>query len=169
MDPARVTHEAATRKTGNYDIVIGPHSKLPISASMTLEDDYMLAAIYPHMHLRGREAKFEVIYPTGEKKTLLDVKYDFNWQYRYVLAEPEPLPADTTLVSSGVFDNTAANPNNPDPNATVRYGRDTTDEMFHGMWDVYRPIKREVSINYGRLSIVFAVAGIVLLAARKRS
>jgi hypothetical protein len=30
------------------------------------------------------------------------------------------------------FDNSPFNPYNPDPNATVRYGPQTVDEMFNG-------------------------------------
>ncbi len=167
IDANRVTYEAATRKTSNYDIVIPPDSEVPISASLTLEDDYMLAAIYPHMHLRGRKATFEARYPSGEIETLLKVNYDFNWQYRYILAEPKPLPAGTTLVFSGVFDNTAANPNNPDPTVTVRHGKRSTDEMFHGMWDIYRPIKRPTTVNYSRLLLALVCAGAVLLWCKR--
>jgi hypothetical protein len=158
IDFKRVTHEAATRKTVNYDVVIPPRSKTRTSASLTLEDDFMLAAIYPHMHLRGREAIFQARYPSGAIETLLHVNYDFNWQFRYVLAEPKPLPAETTLIFSGEFDNTADNPRNPDPDAAVRYGKLTTDEMFNGMWDIYRPLHRQTTINYVRLAAAFTMA-----------
>lgn len=38
---------------------------------------------------------------------------------------------------TAVFDNSSANPQNPDPAATVKYGNLTTDEMFQGYFDVY--------------------------------
>lgn len=167
IDFDQVTHEAATRKTYNYDVLIPPRSKASLSASMTLEDDFLLAAVYPHMHLRGRKAVFQAKYPSGEIETFLSVKFDFNWQFRYVLAEPKPLPAGTTLIFSGEFDNTADNPNNPDPNATVRYGKLTTDEMFHGMWDIYRPLKRQTTVNYVQLAAAFAMAGAIWFGCRR--
>ncbi|HVX09737.1 MAG TPA: thiol-disulfide isomerase [Pirellulales bacterium] len=166
IDFNRVTHEAATRKTVDYDLLIPPRSKTTTSASLALEDDYMLAAIYPHMHLRGSKAIFEAKYPSGELETLLDVDYDFNWQFRYVLAEPKPLPAGTILTFRGEFDNTENNPNNPDPDATVRYGKLTTDEMFNGMWDIYRPLPRGTPFNYARVASAFAMVGIVWFARR---
>jgi hypothetical protein len=46
------------------------------------------------------------------------------------------LPAGTRLRCSAVYDNSAANPNNPDPSATVRAGPQSTDEMFNGYFDV---------------------------------
>ena len=64
---------------------------------------------------------------------LLDVpRYEFHWQHRYVLAEPRRIPAGTAVRLTAVFDNSANNPNNPDPSAVVRYGDQTTDEMFQG-------------------------------------
>ncbi len=38
-----------------------------------------------------------------------------------------------------VYDNSAANPVNPDPAATVKYGKQTTDEMFNGYVDFAIP------------------------------
>ena len=62
--------------------------------------------------------------------------YDFNWQHRYVLAEPRRLPAGTLIRCTAVYDNSAANPANPDPTATVRTGTQSWDEMFNGYFDV---------------------------------
>jgi len=167
IDFDQVTHEAATRKTNNYDVLIPPNSITSLSASMTLEDDFLLAAVYPHMHLRGRKAVFQAKYPSGEIETLLSTKFDFNWQFRYVLTEPKPLPKGTTLLFSGEFDNTVDNPNNPDPNVTVRYGKLTTDEMFHGMWDIYRPLKRQTTVNYLQLSAGFLMAGAIWFGCKR--
>src|SRR5262249_60081505 len=65
-------------------------------------------------------------------------KWDFNWQHRYVLAEPKRLHPGTLLRCSAVYDNSSANPHNPDPSATVRAGPQSTDEMFNGYFDVVR-------------------------------
>ena len=63
-------------------------------------------------------------------------RYDFNWQNRYVLAKPKQIPAGTTLHCIAHYDNSAANPANPDPNATVHTGKQSSDEMFNGYFDV---------------------------------
>ena len=67
---------------------------------------------------------------------LLNVpNYDFNWQTLYRLKTPRRMPAGTRLVCAGTFDNSAGNPANPDPKATVRFGEQTTDEMFIGYFN----------------------------------
>ena len=43
------------------------------------------------------------------------------------------LPKGTVLLFTSVFDNTAANPLNPDPDQWVVFGRRGVDEMSH-MW-----------------------------------
>ena len=56
---------------------------------------------------------------------------NFNWQLYYDLAEPKFIPAGTTFLVEGAYDNSAMNPNNPDPDATVVYGAmDSAEEMF---------------------------------------
>lgn len=144
---------ASSRLLLREDYVIPPNCVRTFTAEQTLESDFMLAAMFPHMHLRGKSMRFEVIYPDGRQETLLNVpKYDFGWQHRYVMAEPKLLPKGTVLRCTAVFDNTADNPNNPDPNATVRHGRRTTDEMFEAVFDVYRPIG--LTVNYRLLTLL---------------
>jgi hypothetical protein len=63
-------------------------------------------------------------------------RYDFNWQHRYELAEPKRLPAGSLLRSTAVYDNSADNPLNPNPDAEVHEGPQSWDEMFRGYFDV---------------------------------
>jgi hypothetical protein len=87
------------------------------------------------MHYRGKSFRFEAEYPEGSKEILLDVpRYDFNWQLRYDLAEPKLLPKGTRLVCTAHFDNSAANPLNPDPTKAVRFGLQSWEEMFVGYY-----------------------------------
>ena len=75
--------------------------------------------------------------PNGLPETLLRVKpYDFYWQLYYRLAEPMPLKKGTRLNWIATYDNSAANPRNPDPTADVRYGHQSWDEMMVGFFDV---------------------------------
>ncbi|MBX7104087.1 MAG: redoxin domain-containing protein [Gemmataceae bacterium] len=108
------------------------------SASIRLPSDVRVMAFMPHMHLRGAACKYEATTPDGKTQTLLDIpKYDFNWQITCRYAEPVPLPKGTTIKFTGVFDNSAANPANPDPNKTVRWGPQTYDEMLLGYVEYY--------------------------------
>jgi hypothetical protein len=72
------------------------------------------------MHLRGKSFRFEATYPDGRREVLLDVPhYEFDWQNAYILAEPKPMPEGTIMRCVAQFDNSAGNPNNPDPTRTV--------------------------------------------------
>lgn len=94
------------------------------------EEDTYLLSLGPHMHLRGKAMRYELEYPDGKTETLLWVPdYDFNWQFLYEYEEPLFVPAGSKLHMTWWFDNSAGNPNNPDPAAEVVYGAETTDEM----------------------------------------
>jgi hypothetical protein len=46
------------------------------------------------------------------------------------------LAAGTKVEVIGFFDNSANNPANPDPSATVRWGEQSWEEMMYGFLDV---------------------------------
>ena len=126
--------------------VANPAIELPAGAAdyaLTAEweapRDVLLLNLSPHLHLRGKSFRFEAAYPDGRREVLLDVPhYDFNWQLRYELAEPKRLPKGTRLVCTAHWDNSAANPANPDPTRAVEWGDRTTDEMLIGFF-AYAP------------------------------
>jgi mono/diheme cytochrome c family protein len=96
----------------------------------SFEVDTYLLSMGPHMHYRGKAVKYEIEYPDGEMETLLWVpNYDFNWQFLYEFEEPLLVPAGSKLHMTWWFDNSSANPHNPDPTVDVVYGAATTDEM----------------------------------------
>ena len=52
--------------------------------------DARILSFAPHMHWRGKDYRYEVIYPDGKRETLLSVpRWDFNWQnvYRFAGAD----------------------------------------------------------------------------------
>ena len=70
---------------------------MPPITSKPLRDPFrsgiVVRAFMPHMHLRGKAFKYELLTPDGKRETLLEVpRYDFNWQLRYELKKPRPLP-----------------------------------------------------------------------------
>jgi len=74
------------------------------------------------MHLRGKDMTVNLIYPDGHKETVLQVpRYDFNWQILYYLTKPLALPQGTRVEVTAHWDNSANNPANPDPKATVHW------------------------------------------------
>jgi hypothetical protein len=101
-------------------------------AKLTFGEPVELVSLQPHMHLRGKDMTIRLVYPSGESETLLSVPhYDFHWQIMYYLKKPLLLPRGTRVEVTAHWDNSAANPQNPDPAATVRYGVQSTDEMLN--------------------------------------
>ena len=87
--------------------------------------------VAPHMHLLGRKMEVEYTPPNGTAQCLIRVDdWDFNWQGSYRYEEPIDVPAGSTLSLRAFYDNSAANPRNPnDPPKPVSWGEATTDEM----------------------------------------
>lgn len=118
-----------------------------VEARGTLPNDATLLGFMPHMHLRGKCFEYNIIHrnndpngkPRYEIEPLLRVNYHFHWQMSYRLAQPRFLKAGTELQAVAWYDNSAKNPHNPDPNATVRWGEQTYDEMMVGFFDVAVP------------------------------
>lgn len=127
-----------TLQMGNDRFVIPPgDANFRVSVSGTLPNPALLISMFPHMHLRGKAFEYFIAGENGKFTPLLKVNhYDFNWQLNYRLATPLPLPAGTRLLCEGYFDNSANNPRNPDPNAEVRFGEQSWEEMMIGFFDV---------------------------------
>jgi len=105
-----------------------------VSASLpSVPVDARILAMFPHAHLRGKAARYELKTPDGKTQTLLDVPhYDFNWQLEYRFANPVSVPKGSTLTYTAWYDNSSKNPANPDPTKSVRWGDQTYDEMHLG-------------------------------------
>jgi hypothetical protein len=83
--------------------------------------------------------ELEAILPDGTRQILSYVDhFNFNWMINYIYAdEAAPvLPKGTIIHVRAWHDNTAANPNNPDPNQWVGWGDRTVDEMAHAWVNV---------------------------------
>jgi hypothetical protein len=106
----------------------------PVSAAKVLEHEAIGIGLFAHMHVRGRDITFRAHYPDGKDETLLVIpNYNFDWQLPYVW-EPGKVrfPKGTRLECLAHYDNSAHNPFNPDPTATVREGPQTHHEMLNG-------------------------------------
>ena len=149
---APVTRLAVTRGVSDRDLVLPPgKADIELRASYTIRRDAELLSLTPHMHYRGRSFRYDGAFPDGRRRTLLVVpSYDFNWQNTYRLADPIPLPAGTRIECVARFDNSAANPANPDPAATVRWGEQSTDEMMIGYLDYSVALPSPARIAGGR-------------------
>ncbi|WP_309720996.1 redoxin family protein [Armatimonas sp.] len=101
------------------------------SSSTLMPFDAKAIFVIPHMHLLGREIGIEAILPNGKKLPLIQINdWDFNWQDTYNYKEFVSLPKGTQLTLRARYDNSAANPRQPNnPPKDVAWGEATTDEM----------------------------------------
>ncbi|MFT5131445.1 MAG: peroxiredoxin [Rhodothermales bacterium] len=134
-------HEVRTTGISNRRIQIPPHAaNHEETATIPVPVPVRLLGLMPHMHLRGKAIRYEVVLPDGESQMLLDLpRYDFNWQLMYRFAVPHAVPAGSSIRVTGWFDNSAGNPANPSPGSTVRWGKQTEDEMLIGYAEFYVP------------------------------
>ena len=123
----------------NSELDIPPGEKTMTQNFYVMQAPGRLENFQPHMHMRGKAMSMEAIYPDGSREVLTNVNnFQWNWHINYVYAdEAAPLlPKGTMLVFTAWHDNTASNPNNPDPKQWVGWGDRTVDEMAHAWVDV---------------------------------
>ncbi|HEY2120302.1 MAG TPA: hypothetical protein VGH37_14025 [Candidatus Acidoferrum sp.] len=126
-----------TLQLTNDHFVIPPNTPdFRVEARGTLPNDALLLSFFPHMHLRGKRFEYNIIHKDRSIEPLLRVNYHFHWQITYQLEIPLPLKAGTELQAVAYFDNSKKNMHNPDPDASVGWGEQASDEMMVGFFDV---------------------------------
>jgi hypothetical protein len=85
------------------------------------------------MHLRGKAMEIKVVFPGGKSETVLNVpRYDFGWQTVYYYKKPIAIPKGSKFVVTAIYDNSPKNKFNPNPNADIRWGDPTYEDMMIG-------------------------------------
>ncbi len=117
---------------GALDIPAGAADFL-ISDDFVIPMDMDVLAVYPHAHYLGHLLEGYATLPGGTRKWLIRIPdWDPNWQAVYHYKEPVFLPKGTVVSMRYHYDNSAANPRNPNrPPQRVRHGNQATDEMAH--------------------------------------
>jgi hypothetical protein len=117
---------------------------------LTFKQDADLVWFMPHMHLRGKDMTFRLIYPDGREQEVLSAKFDFHWQLGYEVQEPIKVTKGTRMVVTAHYDNSANNPGNPSPDKTVNWGEMTSDEMMLPWFGVVvdRDVQPEMIATY---------------------
>lgn len=124
----QLEHDGALDIPANAsDYLVSDDFQLPLDAD--------LLAIYPHAHYLGRLLEGYATLPDGTRRWLIRIpQWDLNWQAVYRYREPVFLPKGTIVSMRFHYDNSAANPRNPNsPPKRVRGGNNSTDEMGH-LW-----------------------------------
>lgn len=145
-DANSVDHSVFTMMALEQDFEIPPHAAAyEVEAALPwIPIDGQLLAITPHMHFRGKSFRLESV-PSAdvadrEHKTLLSVpRYDFNWQHTYQLESGVAMNDLESLRFTATFDNSDANPFNPNPAERVTWGDQTWEEMAVAFFEVAVP------------------------------
>jgi len=121
---------------GATEMIIPPHGTVMTQGFHSWDHPVRIDSWQPHGHLRLRAASLEIFYPqTGRTETISMVS---NWSaiwhqsHIYGLDSAPLVPTGAVMIQKNWYDNSAANPNNPDPDQWVDYGARTADEMGHG-------------------------------------
>ena len=130
--------EALTLGIANPRFVItAGESAHPVKSQVPVMRPTRLLAFMPHMHLRGKAFRYTLEQTGRAPEILLDVPaFDFGWQSYYTLTESRELQPGARIVCDALFDNSSANPANPDPTKNVMWGEQTWEEMMIGYIDV---------------------------------
>ena len=102
--------------------------------NVKFNNDVSLLHINPHMHLIGKTFKAYAVTMLGDTIPLVDIpEWDFNWQDFYRFKSIIKIPAGSILHAEASYDNTNANPNNPNyPAKAMAFetGMDESNEMM---------------------------------------
>jgi hypothetical protein len=111
-----------------------------VTAAYAFDRDVQLISYMPHMHLRGKDMKYEIVFPDGRRETVLWVpRFEFAWQTVYRLKSPLSVPKGSRIIVTAHFDNSSRNSHNPDPTKAVRWGDPSYDEMMIGWLEYLTP------------------------------
>ena len=117
------------------DITIPPNGYYMTQGFHSFDHPVRLDSFQPHGHLRMNAASLEIFYPeTGRTEQISQVSnWSATWHHSHLYApDVAPLlPAGAIIILKQWYDNTAENPNNPDPDMWVMGGSRTGDEMTH--------------------------------------
>lgn len=123
------------RVSQQNDLVIPPNGYQMTQGFHSFDHPVRIDSYQPHGHLRMNAASLEIFYPdTGRTEPVSQISnWSATWHHSHIYApDVAPLvPAGAVLVLKQWYDNTANNPNNPDPDVWVVGGSRTADEMTH--------------------------------------
>jgi hypothetical protein len=130
-----------------------------VDATFDVLQNVKLAGVHPHMHTRGKDFEYRLVFPDGRKETILEVpNYNWHWQLWYNYTDMIDLPKGTKIECTAHFDNSADNPENPDPTKTVRWGQQNWDEMMVGFFNLVFDAKMPAKDLYPQTSTSVPVA-----------
>lgn len=125
----------------DFTVAAGVVKQVEHAETAVFENDVWVESFAPQTHTRGKSMTISAQFPDGSVERLINVaNYNFNWQMNYKMSERLHLPAGSKLISDTVYDNSASNPQNVDPETDVAVGLTTYDEIFSHFIRVLEPV-----------------------------
>ena len=119
----------------NGHLIIPPNGYAMTQGFHSFDLPVRIDSFQPHGHLRMNAASLEIFNPmTGRTKPVSQISnWSATWHHSHIYSPSEApiLAVGEVLVIKQWYDNTASNPNNPDPDQWVYGGSRTGDEMSH--------------------------------------
>jgi hypothetical protein len=117
------------------ELELAPNGTAVTQGFHSFKTPVRIDSFQPHGHFRLVGKTLEIFYPdTGKLEMISSVSnWTNSWHTSHIYDDDvAPLvPKGAVLVITGYYDNTAANPQNPDPEQWVGPGSRTADEMSH--------------------------------------
>ena len=132
-------HSTDPQISGSWpDLLLPPNRIVTYRSTYVLDKPARIYSLRGHFHLRAKSAMLEVVYPDGRYELVNKLDWAHQWHVSFLYEDDVMplLPKGTTVIATAVFDNTAANPGNPDPDQWVTWGSRTVDEMSHFRYGV---------------------------------
>jgi hypothetical protein len=119
----------------NGHLIVPPHGYAMTQGFHSWDHPVRIDSFQPHGHLRMNAASLEKFDPkTGRTTQISQISnWSATWHHSHIY-DPDAAPLlapGEVLVIKQWYDNTADNPNNPDPDQWVYGGSRTGDEMSH--------------------------------------
>ncbi len=123
--------EVRTTIVSNNTMLVPPMARShEVIAAFQIPFNARIHALRPHMHIRAKTGSATVVYPDGKRNVLLHIpNWDDSWQNYYIASEPVGVPKGAFLEYVANYDNSPANPLNPDPAKPVAWGQQVWEEM----------------------------------------
>jgi len=117
------------------ELIVPPHGYTMTQGFHSFDHPVRIDSYQPHGHLRMNAAALEIFDPkTGRTQEISQISnWSATWHHSHIY-DPEVAPLlapGEVLVIKQWYDNSASNPNNPDPDQWVYGGSRTGDEMSH--------------------------------------
>ena len=117
------------------ELVMPPHGTTMMQGFHSFDHPVRIDSFQPHGHLRLRSASLEFFYPKTGRTEIISMisNWSATWHQSHLYEDDVAplLPTGAVMIIKQWYDNTAGNPNNPDPDQWVDGGSRTADEMSH--------------------------------------